>query len=105
VLPRHSVRAPLLWQLLGKLLAGLSVRAAVQTLRVAFALESFYHLLQRLRGRLPDLRSLLCRECKAPASSQSEPLLQTVEHLAALFPKSTSALSHFQWHFQRPLMG
>ncbi len=82
------------------------MRAGVQALRVPLALESFYYLLQRLRGRLPDLRSLLYRESPpAGTSSQSEPLLQTVEHLQALFPKSACALSHFQAHFQRPLMG
>ena len=109
VLPRHTVRAPLLWQLLGKLLAGLTVRSSVQALRLPFALETLYHLLERLRGRLSEVRSLLCREHQVPASCQSEPLLQTVEHLQGVFPNPESvrgcALSAFQLRFQRPLMG
>jgi len=105
VLPRHTVRAPLLWQLLCKLLAGLSVKASVQALHLPFPLETLYHLLQRLRGRLADLRSRLCREQKVSPSAQSDPLLQTVEHLQGLFLRSVCALSDFQLRFERPLMG
>ena len=81
VLPRHTVTAPWLWQLLCRLLAGGSIKAAVEALAPPFGLETFYHLLQRLRRRLSDVRSLLCREQKPPVSLQSDPLLQTVEHL------------------------
>jgi hypothetical protein len=104
VLPRHTVSGPQLWPLLERLLAGGSIKGAVEALRLPFALESLYHLLHRLKGRLPQMRSLLCREQKAPASSQTDPLLQTVEHLRKVFPRGACPASDFQLHFQRPLL-
>jgi hypothetical protein len=105
VLPRHTVTAPWLWKLLCGLLAGGSIKAAVEALGPPFALETLYHLLQRLRRRLPDLRSRLCREQKAPDSSQSDPLLQTAEHLKIVFASAPCASELFQQRFQHPLMG
>jgi hypothetical protein len=105
VFPRHTVTASWLWQLLCRLVKGGSIKAAVEALKLPFGLETLYHLLQRLRGRLPDLRCLLCREQRAPASSQADPLLQTVEHLQSVFAEEACALSAFQQHFQRPLLG
>lgn len=104
VLPRHTVRAPALWALLERLVQGGSIKAAVEALGPHFALESFYHLWQRLPGCLPAARAALCRERKAPASSQTHPLLQTVEHLREVFGQSDCPLSEFQLHFQRPLL-
>ena len=105
VLPRHTVTAPWLWKLLCRLLAGGSIKAAVEALAPPFALETLYHLLQRLRRRLSDLRSRLCHEQKAPDSSQSDPLLQTAEHLQIVFASDTCAPVSFQQRFQHPLMG
>jgi len=105
VLPRHSVTASWLWLLLSRLLTGSSIKASVEALALPFKLESFYHLLQRLRGRLPELRCRLCRQQKAPESSQSDPLLQTVEHLQSVFAKAACALSAFQQRFQEPFLG
>lgn len=105
VLPRHTVTASCLWPLLCRLLQGVSIKAAVQALALPFGLETLYHLLQRLRGRLPAVRSLLCRDRPAPDSSQSDPLLQTVEHLQSVFAKAACALSAFQRRFQQPLLG
>jgi hypothetical protein len=104
VLPGHTVRAAALWSLLKRLLKGSSIKAAVQGLSLPFALETLYHLLQRLRKRLPTVRPVLCREKTAPASSQTDPLLQTMEHLRGLFLKSKGPLADFQLHFQRPLL-
>jgi hypothetical protein len=104
VLPGHTVRASVLWSLLDKLRDGGSIKGAVQALKQAFGLETLYHLLQRMRTRLSALRSALCREQEAPASSQADPLLQTVEHLRALFAKSGCPCADFQLHFQRPLL-
>ena len=98
------MRAAALWALLKRLLKGSSIKAAVQGLKLPFALETLYHLLQRLRKRLPTVRPVLCREKKAPASSQTDPLLQTLEHLLGVFPKSKGPLADFQVHFQRPLL-
>jgi len=105
VLPRHSVTALWLWPLLSRLLAGGSIKAAVEALAPPFKLETLYHLLQRLRARLPDLRSRLCRQQQAPVSSHSDPLLQTVEHLQSVFAEAACALSAFQLRFQEPFLG
>ena len=104
VLPRHTVRAPSLWGLLDRWLAGGSIKAAVEALALPFGLETLYHLLHRLRERLVALRSALCREQKPPTSSQADPLLQTVEHLRRLFPRSGCPCADFQHVFQRPLL-
>jgi hypothetical protein len=104
VLPRHTVRAAALWSLLGRLLEGGSIKGAVEALDLSFPLETLYHLLHRLRRRMVRVRSALCREGKAPASSQTDPLLQTVEHLRQLFSKGTCPCADFQLHFQRPLL-
>jgi hypothetical protein len=104
VLPRHTVSAGWLWKLLQRLLEGGSIRAACQALSLPLALESVYHLLDRWRRRLSAARSVLCREQKALASSQTDPLLQTVEHLRQFFPKSGCPCAEFQLHFQKPLL-
>jgi hypothetical protein len=104
VLPRHTVSAAWLWKLLQRLLGGGSVKAAVEALGLPLALESVYHLLGRLRERLAAVRSTLSREQKAPASAQSDPLLQTVEHLRQVFANGGSPCAAFQLHFQRPLL-
>ena len=104
VLPRHTLTGSELWQLLERLVTGGSIKAAAEALGLPFALETVYHLLHRLKGRLPQVRSLLCREQKVPVSSQTDPLLQTAEHLRSLFPKSVCPATDFQLHFQRPLL-
>jgi hypothetical protein len=104
VLPRHTVNAAWLWKLLQRLLGGSSVKAAVEALKLPLALQSIYHLLERLRQRLAAVRSTLSREQKAPASVQTDALFQTVEHLRQVFPKSICPCTEFQLHFQRPLI-
>lgn len=93
-----------MWSLLARLLEGCSIKAAVEALATSFGLETLYHLLPRMRPRLAALRSALCRERNAPASSQTDPLLQTVEHLRLLFSKGGCPCAEFQLHFQRPLL-
>jgi hypothetical protein len=105
VLPRHTVSAILLGKLLIDLLANAHIRAAAQKLRLPFPLETIYHLLLRLRRRLPEVRSQLYRRQKAPASSQSDPLGHTVEHLQSIFPQSRCLVGDFQLSFQQPFLG
>lgn len=105
VLPRHSVPAPLLAQLLAALLAGAALKAAAETLRTFFSVETFYRLRRKLRRRLDLVRSCLYRELTAPASDQCDPLLQTHEHLRAVFPAQRCPLTAFQLHFQQSLLG
>lgn len=105
VLPRHTLTASLVWQWLVKLLTGLSVKAAVEALRLPFALETMYRLRRGLQRRLDLVRTRLCREQSPPVSRQSQSLLQTVEHLRAVFPDSQCPPAAFQLHFQGPLLG
>ena len=105
VLPRHTLNASLVWRWLVELLAGLSIKAAVEKLRLPFALETVYRLRQRLQRGLDQVRTRLCREQSPPLSRQSQPLLQTVEHLRAVFPDSACPPADFQLHFQHPLLG
>lgn len=104
VLPGHTVRGAALWSLLARLLEGSSIKAAFEALGLPFALETLYHLLQRLRGHLAQLRSALCREQKPTASSQTDPLLQSIQHLRCLFAGSGCPVAEFQFHFRRPLL-
>ena len=105
VLPRHTLTASLLWQLLIRLLAGVSVKAAVESMRESFALETFYRLRRKLHLRLDSLRTLLCREQAPPKSAQVDPLLQTAEHLQAVFRANRCPPASFQLHFQQPFLG
>lgn len=105
VLPRHTLSASRTWRWLVELLGGLSLKAAFEKLGLPFALESFYRLRRRLRGRLDDLRSRLSREQTPPSSSHADPLLQTMEHLQALFPTQSCPPAAYQLRFQRPFLG
>lgn len=105
VLPRHTITGPWLWPWLLRLLAGLSLKTAAETLRLPFALETFYRLRRKLRQRQDALRALLCRKLNPPQSDQSEPLLQTVEHLQKVFTPAACPLAEFQAQFQLPFLG
>jgi hypothetical protein len=105
VLPRHTVRAGLLWHWLMKLLGGLPMKAAAEKLHLPFALETLYRLRRKLCRRLGELRTRLCREQDPPRSAQADPLLQTLEHLQAVFACHECPPALFQLHFQQPLLG
>jgi len=104
-LPRHTFTAVWLWKLLCRLLADASVKAAAEKLRLPFALETVYRLRRGLERGLDLLRTRLCREQKPPLSPHADPLLQTVEHLQAVFPCGLCPPAEFQLHFQRPFLG
>lgn len=61
VLPRHTLAA---W--LVKLLAGVSLKAAVETVRLPFALETIYRLRRKLKQGLNSVRARLCRRQAPP---------------------------------------
>lgn len=105
VLPRHSFTASGVWTWLVELLAGLSVKAAAEKARLPFALEAVYRLFRKLRGRLDALRSRLSREHPPPASTRTEPLLHTLDHLRVVFARTECPLAHFQLFFQQPFLG
>jgi hypothetical protein len=105
VLPRHTFTAARVWAWLVELLAGLSVKAAAEKLRLPFALESVHRLRRKLRQRLDDLRARLCREQPPPASAQADPLRHTVEHLRSVFAGEACPPAAFQRRFQHPFLG
>lgn len=91
--------------MLAQLQSGAALQSAAETLHAPFAVETFYRLIRRLRRRLDGVRTSLCREQPAPASRQPDPLLQTVEHLRAVFGAAPDVVAGFQLRFQRPLLG
>ena len=105
VLPRHTLTAGWIWQWLLRMLTGSSLKAAVENLRPPFALETLYRLRRKLRQRIESLRALLCREQAPPSSAQSDPWLQTVEHLQQIFSLAECPAAQFQLHFQLPFLG
>jgi len=104
-LPRHTLNASLVWRWLVAMLAGLSTKAAVEKLRLPFALETIHRLRKGLLRGLDQVRTRLCRELSPPVSRQTQPLLQTVEHLRAVFPDSGCPPADFQLRFQHPFLG
>ena len=104
VLPRHTLTASWVWPWLVKLLAGLSLKTAAETLRLPFALETIYRLRRKLQRGLDAVRTRLCREQTPPGSAHADPLLQTVEHLQTVFPRSACPPVDFQLHFQHPFL-
>lgn len=105
VLPRHSLTTSLLWLFLAEMLAGLSIKAAVEKLRSPFALETFYRVRRKLRLRLDALRARFCSQQNPPTSAHRDPLLQTLDHLQMVFQGSSCLLTDFQLHFQSPFLG
>lgn len=105
VLPRHTFTAGLLWTLLLKLLAGATIKAAAESLVLPFSLEAVYGIVRRCRHRLDVVRSLLGREHPAPVSRQTDPFLQTLEHLRETFAQDSCALAAYQRHFQSAWLG
>lgn len=105
VLPRHSFTAPLVWQTVLRWLGGLSLGASWEPGKTPLLLVSFYHLIQRLRGRLAVLRTALSAIRRPPASRRSDPLLQTFEHLRLAFPKASCPIAAFQQRVQKPWTG
>jgi len=110
-LPRHGVGARILSGVVEALLSKSSVKAAVESLRTAFTLEAFYHLLTRLRSRSVELRVLLRRQTGPPECGFDDPFLQTLAHLKAAFDSAAPGgacacmCSWFQVRFQTPLFG
>jgi hypothetical protein len=99
------VSASILWELLRLLMAGVSLKAAAESIGAPFALETLYHLVKRLRGRLDAVRVLLFGRCKPPPGICAAPLAQTAAHLCLAFAQSDCPVAEFQWGFQRPFCG
>lgn len=94
----------MLWKLLCRLLADTSVKAGVESFHPPFALETLYHVLSRLRLRIPELPPELHRE-HDDGNGPSDRLLETMRDFQSAFGQEKSPLAQFQLQFQRPLMG
>lgn len=105
VLPRHTFNAARLGALLLQLLGGATVQAAAASLRLPFSLEAVHGIVRRCRRRLELVRSCLSRAQPAPASGQTDPFLQTLEHLRQSFAQDPCALAAYQRHFQGAWLG
>jgi hypothetical protein len=103
--PATTFTASLLWQWLVQWLASASLKAAGKAAVAFCAGNGVSAAAHKLRQRLDCLRSLVWREQEPPQSAQSDPLLQTAEHLRAVFACSACPPAAFQLHFQRPLLG
>jgi hypothetical protein len=105
VLPRHTFTARLLWKALADWLKGASIKASWEAAGQPLTLDTFYHLLQRLRRKLHSLRSVLHRQRAPPEICTADPLRQTFEHVRHLFATDTCPLEAFQLQLQRSLVG
>lgn len=105
VLPRHTLTSAVVWRWLMEVLTGLSLKAAAEKLRLPFALETVYRWRRGLRQCLASVRTRLCQEQSPPVSTHTDPLLQTVEHLRAVFLDHECPPAAFQLRFQRPFLG
>lgn len=105
VLPRHTFTASLLWKALSGWLAGASIKASWEAAGLPLALDTLYHLLQRLRRRLNELRTALHSLGAPPGSKASDPLRQTFEHLRGVFAADSCPPERFHLRLQRSLLG
>jgi len=105
VLPRHTLTASMVWRWLVEVLAGLSIKAAAEKLRLPFALETIYRLRRRMLRGLDPVEKKLPGEKPQRISKNPQILLQTLEHLKAVFPDSSCPPADFQLHFQHPFLG
>lgn len=105
VLPRHTFTAPLLWKAIAGWLAGASIKASWEAAGLPLALDTLYHLLQRLRRRLNELRTALHSLGAPPGSKASDPLRQTFEHLRGVFAADSCPPERFHLRLQRSLLG
>lgn len=105
ILPRHTFTAPLLWALLRLLLGGATIKAAAELLALPFSLEAVYGIVRRCRRRQEVVRSFLWRVQPAPVSRQTDPLLQTLEHVQHALAPDPGGPAAYQWHFQRSFLG
>lgn len=105
VLPRHSFTASLLGKLLARLCLGESISKAWVAAGCALSVDGAYRLLRRARDRLGQIRTLLLNDRPPAISRQSDPLLQTSEHLRCVFESPSCPIAAFQLAFQKPILG
>jgi len=104
-LPRYTFDASLLWRLLSHWLGSGSIQATTEELQQPFGLDTIYSLFRGLRRSIQRWRAKLSSLSDPPASLQTDPLGQTIEHFQTAFVGRENPLQEFQIRFQLPLMG
>ena len=105
VLPNHSMSAPSLGRLLKYLCTGVSIQQAWELSRCPVTLQTVYHILQRLRMRMGEIRSFLIALCRPRKSLHRDPMITTAEHLRYAFSQAACPVEAFQDRLQTPIMG
>ena len=105
VLPRHTVVTTQLWAILQHLSRGKSIKSAWEILGLSLALETFYHLLHRVRYFFTKLRVILKPRLPPAISAHRDPLRQLTTNLRLAFPSACDPIRAFQYHFQRSSLG
>ena len=96
----RMVKSAYLWQRLHNLREGLSLKSAWEKIVSPFSLDTGYRLRQAFLRSQSFIRSLLLRAGTLPKTKVTDPALQLIDHLKAIFPSSTCPVADFQFRFQ-----
>jgi hypothetical protein len=96
----RMVKSAHLWQLLHNLREGLRLKAAWEKIVSSFSLDTGYRLRAAFTRSQSFIRSLLLRAGPLPKMKVTDPALQVIEHLSAIFPGSLCPVADFQFCFQ-----
>jgi hypothetical protein len=95
-----TISAESLWQFLGNVASGMRrLKAFRMALPETFADSSAFRIFRLFVQAQNAIRSVLTRHSPPPPSSSSDPAIQTIAHLSAIFP-SGCAIIAFQNYFQ-----
>jgi len=102
VLRRRTVSARVVWSFFERVLAGFNLHAAWLPVVCTFCTECAYRLWNAWERSQTWIRSWLCRVVTPAASSVSDFLLQSLDHLRQAFGSAPNPIAAFQLHFQKP---
>jgi hypothetical protein len=100
---RRIVGAGRLWGFLKEILSGKKIGQAWETVASPFCLETGYKLWAGFLRNQSAIRVAL-HAVAAPARSDRDPILQTIEHMRAVFPRADCPVVAFQQSFQRSFL-
>ena len=103
VLPNFILTLQTLWLFLAGVLAGLTKADAFRRTECPMHPTTAYRHFQRAASAQSRLRARLCRRVRPPeASGAVSPLVATLAHLQAAFPRARCPPTEYQLHFQTP---
>jgi hypothetical protein len=97
---RRLVGASRLWNFLAGLLDGACIKEAWEAVASPFRLETGYKLWSCF-GRSQSAIRVSLHSMSEPQKSALSPLMQTIAHLRAGFPRATCPIAAYQHSFQR----